>query len=884
MKTTRLLLLLIPFFFSSVGLHAQSNLDWWKITTYGKLGGPYQEITATGQSVDPNGNVIVTGTFKDSATFYNEHVSGFGGNDIFISKFDSSGNLKWVQTIGGSDYDASGCIYTDDSGYIYTGGFCVLPAQFGNVSVGGKGNCVFITKMDTKGNILWVKTFHNSYEGGVSNIKTDNSGNIYAAGSFVDSIHFDSSSYISKGGSNIFLAKLDANGNLKWVKNAGYNSPADATGMDIDDYGNVYLTGVIGPYAYFDNIQVLKQAYGSQIFVAKYRSDGKLFKVWNAIGNGWSSGNDIILVGNRLIVTGELDDDSIYFDKTFFNYTGKKSDAFVASFDTSLNLQWVKAWGGWDSEKGLKLAYFPKTKEVFMAGSFTDTTTFDKNVLIGSGHSNFLVAFRPENGQLDWLRTVSSDLSVSQIGGIGTYNSKYIFLTLSADWTNVSLYKYHMGVNITGAVYDDENKNGIQDANERGIAYSAVKITPGNYIVYSNKDGRYNAYVDTGTVKIAPILPRFCYASSPSSHTSVFGSFNSVPDTADFGLQIPRYKDLSICVTNENRLRPGRTVNYNIAFKNTGTLPQYNCRLSFLPDSVLTYSASAPNFTNKSGDTLVWNIDTLEPGEQWIYKASFTIHTTAKAGNNALSSAMIFPVKNDTLPIDNYDTAITEVVNSYDPNEKSVVESNGQLTYTIHFQNTGTDTAFLIVVKDTLDANLNPETFTMISSSSPCTYTIKNSVLECRFENVNLPENKVNEEGSQGFFRYSLSPYPKLPFGTSISNTASIFFDYNTPVSTNTVVSTLNKTTGIEQYQKVNGAITVYPNPFNEYTTIVLPENAGSYSYALYNDLGKQVEFKSNLNGKQFQLNKNGHASGIYLLRVLDADQKEIGTMKVIMK
>ena len=88
MKTTRLLLLLIPFFFSSVGLHAQSNLDWWKITTYGKLGGPYQEITATGQSVDPNGNVIVTGTFKDSATFYNEHVSGFGGNDIFISKFD----------------------------------------------------------------------------------------------------------------------------------------------------------------------------------------------------------------------------------------------------------------------------------------------------------------------------------------------------------------------------------------------------------------------------------------------------------------------------------------------------------------------------------------------------------------------------------------------------------------------------------------------------------------------------------------------------------------------------------------------------------------------------------------------------------------------------
>ena len=120
-------------------------------------------------------------------------------------------------------------------------------------------------------------------------------------------------------------------------------------------------------------------------------------------------------------------------------------------------------------------------------------------------------------------------------------------------------------------------------------------------------------------------------------------------------------------------------------------------------------------------------------------------------------------------------------------------------------------------------------------------------------------------------------------FGVIIHD--DIFFDFNAAVATNTVTSILNSTlTGIEKKSHVDGNIYSYPNPFSEYTTIVLPENIGSYSYALYNELGKQVEFKSNLNGKQFQLSKNGHTSGIYLLRVLDAEQKEIGTMKLIMK
>ena len=885
MKTTRSILILLAFLFSLTGLHAQGNLDWWKIVGYGQLGATYEEITADRQCLDANGNLIMTGSFIDSARFDNTVIKGAGSNDIFLTKYGSDGKLKWLRAIGGSSDDFSPCVTSDKSGNIFAGSVLTLPAKVGTTSVSGKGMSLMLAKIDDKGNTLWVKTFPNTTSSTVSCIKTDASGNIYYAGSFRDTIVFGKDTLYAQmaGISNIFLVKFDSKGNVLWCSQAG---DAQCNNMVLDAVGNCYMTGYVHQFATFGNIKLLNvKSLGFQLFIAKFNSSGKVIRAWSATGTGKSAGADLAL-GNHgeLFVTGDLYRDSIYFNGK--NIAHHLSDVFVAGFDTSFSFKWVKTWGGPEDDMGRAITVQPKTGEVIVAGTFIDTANFDKNTLVGSGGSTFLTSIQPSNGNINWIQMLSSDLNTSVIAGVGTDSAKGdIYLALSADYTNVSIYKYKSAAfHISGTVFKDQDKDGKMDGSDFGLAYTGVSINPGNYIVYSNSNGHYDAYLDSGKYKLAPVYPRFSSSTTTSPHTSNINSA-SPKDSADFGLSIPDYYDLSVSVANENRLRPGKSVNYNITAKNAGTLPTYNATVSFTPDSILVYHKSSPSYGKKSGNTYSWNIDTIQPGQVMYFSTQFGIPTAAQYGQNVISSANIVPLKKDTLPGDNYDTAITEVVSSYDPNEKSVKEANGNLIYTIQFQNTGNDTAFLIVVKDTLDKNLNPETFNMISSSSPCTYSITNGVLECRFENINLPEKSLNEEASQGFFRFSARPYSNVSFGTAIDNTADIFFDFNAAVATNTVTSILNSTlTGIEKKSHVDGNIYSYPNPFSEYTTIVLPENIGSYSYALYNELGKQVEFKSNLNGKQFQLSKNGHTSGIYLLRVLDAEQKEIGTMKLIMK
>ncbi len=885
MKTTRSLLLLIPFLFSLTGLYAQGNLEWWKIVAYGQLGATYQEIIADRQCLDANGNLIMTGSFIDSARFDNTVIKGFGNEDIFLTKYGSDGKLKWVRTIGGSSDDFSACVTSDKSGNIFAGSVLTLPAKVGTTAVNGKGMSLMLAKIDDKGNTLWVKTFSNAVNSTVSCIKTDPSGNIYYAGSFKDTIIFGKDTLFApmQGISNIFLVKFDSKGNVLWCSQAG---DAQCNNMVLDAKGNCYITGNVHQFATFGNFKLLNQkSLGFQVFIAKFNPSGKIIHAWSATGTGKSAGADIAL-GNsgELFITGDLYRDSIYFNGN--NIAHNQSDVFIAGFDTSFSLKWMKTWGGREDDMGRAITVQPKTGEVIVAGTFLDTANFDKNTLIGSGGSTFLTSIQPANGNINWIQMLSSDLNTSVIAGVGTDSAKgNIYLALSADYTNVSIYKYKSSAfHITGTVFKDQDKNGKMDGSDFGLAYTGVSINPGNYIVYTNSDGHYDAYIDSGNYKLAPVYPRFSASTTASPHSSKINS-TSPKDSADFGLSIPDYYDLSVSVTNENRLRPGKSVNYNVTAKNAGTLPIYNATVSFTPDTTLFYHKSTPTYGKKSGNTYSWNIDTIKPGQVMYFTTQFGIPTTAQFGQNVISSANIAPLTRDTLPGDNYDTAITEVVSSYDPNEKSVKEANGNLIYTIQFQNTGNDTAFLIVVKDTLDKSLNPETFNMISSSSPCTYSITNGVLECRFENINLPEKSLSEEASQGYFRFSARPYSNVSLGTAIDNTADIFFDFNAPVATNTVTSILSSTlTGVEEFSRANINILASPNPFSEYTTIVLPQNAGSYSYALYDAMGRKVESQINLNARQFQLNKNGHASGIYLLRVMDSEQKEIGTMKLIMK
>jgi uncharacterized repeat protein (TIGR01451 family) len=192
------------------------------------------------------------------------------------------------------------------------------------------------------------------------------------------------------------------------------------------------------------------------------------------------------------------------------------------------------------------------------------------------------------------------------------------------------------------------------------------------------------------------------------------------------------------------------------------------------------------------------------------------------------------------------------VRNSYDPNDKQVfptgwgadgnVEPGTEFKYTIRFQNTGNDTAFKVVLIDTLDQDLDIASLQIGNASHPFTFHVSGKgkpVFTWTFDNILLPDSNTNLEGSNGFVTFSIRPKSGLALGTRLENFVDIYFDYNDPVRTNTTVNTLWIPTldpGIvdtvfvtEVKQKLAAkSLTIRPNPAQDVINIQLPEgNAG---------------------------------------------------------
>jgi hypothetical protein len=187
---------------------------------------------------------------------------------------------------------------------------------------------------------------------------------------------------------------------------------------------------------------------------------------------------------------------------------------------------------------------------------------------------------------------------------------------------------------------------------------------------------------------------------------------------------------------------------------------------------------------------------------------------------------------------------------SYDPNEKSVtpagvgeqhlIPKNTPLEYKIQFQNTGNDTAYLVRIHDQLSANLDWKTLKTGASSHPYTYTLDSTgLLVFTFANINLLDSTNHEPQSHGYVQFSIRQKKDLAVGTTLNNTASIYFDYNDPIQTNTVSQTIGAawativqqpvppTPPVVQPPSPLNVVLVYPNPFSETCYFTLKNEEG---------------------------------------------------------
>ncbi|MDJ1501238.1 DUF7619 domain-containing protein [Xanthocytophaga agilis] len=343
-----------------------------------------------------------------------------------------------------------------------------------------------------------------------------------------------------------------------------------------------------------------------------------------------------------------------------------------------------------------------------------------------------------------------------------------------------------------------------------------------------------------------------------------------------------------------------------MVIKNIGQSMADSAEFRILLDAQLAFRK---NYKLITGDSLVLKIPAngktirLEadqrPDHPRKSQSNLTIEGCIASTSDVVSKGLV-----DILPQDDIEPEVAiqcmPIIDSFDPNDKQVspagtandhyTPTDTELKYTIHFQNTGTDYAYKVVVVDTLSENLDIATLQIGAASH--TYSLKVSgkgqpVLTWTFYNINLPDSTRDQAGSNGFIQFSIKPKANLPERTLIENYADIFFDYNDPVRTNTTTNVMYDVPKIinpanqlddsiidkvmaSEPDALKGKLSLYPNPTQSQVWIQsVDASLRIEQVKIYNLLGElETVSLSATDSQAVQLNMQAKPKGMYLLHI----------------
>lgn len=320
------------------------NLNW--IRTAGGVLGDY----ATAVSCDGSNYVYIAGEiegvnsniiFQGSTTT----LTSVCFNDIFLAKYDLSGNLIWAKQAGWWHNEKALGITQDQAGNVYICGFFNDTTMFESTQILGYGkNDIFIAKYNSLGDFLWVKKAGSSERDEAKFIKCDPAGNVYICGMYSDGCSFGTQTLASPNGYfNTFLAKYAPDGTLKWVKTSGGNYDDVAWGLTMDNAGKIYIGGEFNDALIFAGSQ-LSTTGSSDVFVACYDSLGTELWAKKAGGNYEDRARGIGSDGTKIYITGQFSTSASF--GTHVVTGSDTSEIFISALNNTGTFLWATSVGG----------------------------------------------------------------------------------------------------------------------------------------------------------------------------------------------------------------------------------------------------------------------------------------------------------------------------------------------------------------------------------------------------------------------------------------------------------------------------------------------------------------------------------------------------------
>ena len=897
-----------------VGTHyglAKFDGSEWTVYNTTNSGIPYDYVYSLLET--SNGDIYV-GTGDGLAKFdgsewtiYNTTNSGIPSKYV-RSLLESVNGDIYVGTWGGglAKFDGSEWTIYDryNSGIPRNNVNSLLETRNGNIYVGTHGG---LAKLDGSESTLDNTSYSGLLRYKVRSLLETANGDIYAGTEHAGLAKFDGTKWTaynttisgipsngygysplsSNSGipSNYVLSLLESvNGDIYIGTAGGGLAKFDGSEWTIYDTSN---SGIPSDYVY----SLLESANGD-IYVRTYyglaKFDGAEWTTYNISNSGipydyvrslLETSNGDIYVGTRGGGLAKFDGSEWIIYNT--SNSGIPSNYVYSLLETSYGDIYVGAYDGlakfdgseWTiydtSSSGLPYYYVHSLKETsngdIYAGTSRGLTKFD-----GSNWATYNI----DNSPIP-IDSVSS-LMESSNGDlyIGTFLGGLAIQHLEGRMSEKNLHT------ITGTIYADENQNGIKDTDEIGLFNQSVLLLPDSIVGTTNTSGGFSFRVDPGEYQIQ-FLENELWELTTTDTFSVIVDTWSI-DTLHFGLNPLTDSSLFTSHFTSARNRCGFQVPAYIDYRNKGTRRE-DITLSMALDESVEFVSTYPAPDSISADdTYHWNVAGFAPSAHKQIQLQLQMPEVDQMGEALVSHLHI---SNESGLVFS-DTIIDTLTCAYDPNDKQAIPAgitaknlslkDQRFTYKVRFQNTGNDTAFTVVIRDTLSQHLDLSTFEVEGASHPLATTrTADGLVSFTFDDIMLPDSIVDEPNSHGYVSYSIEPKSGLADSTVLKNTAYIYFDFNPPIVTNTTFNTLVDMLPKELIptatfnQHLEGSISILPNPFSEETRILFDNPTGSVFTLELRDLrGELVWSKQNITASEVTLQKGLLSSGIYILKL----------------